>query len=103
MSTEKQRVKAATPRNKAVDDTIARLGSTYFAWVREHEDAATTFRHALHELMRDAGVNFDRVDARVKSWTSLKEKARKTRADGELVYPDPVSYTHLTLPTKRIV
>ena len=89
MSTEKQRIKAATPRNKAVDDTIARLGSTYFAWVREHEDAATTFRHALHELMRDAGVNFDRVDARVKSWTSLKEKARKTRADGELVYPDP--------------
>lgn len=89
MSTAKQRIKAATPRNKAVDDTIARLGSTYFAWVREHEDAATTFRHALHELMRDAGVNFDRVDARVKSWTSLKEKARKTRADGELVYPDP--------------
>ena len=89
MSTEKQRIKAATPRNKAVDDTIARLGSTYFAWVREHEDAATTFRHALHELMRDAGVNFDRVDARVKSWTSLKEKARKTRSDGELVYPDP--------------
>ena len=82
MSTAKQ-------RNKAADDTIARLGSTYFAWVREHEDAATTFRHALHELMRDAGVNFDRVDARVKSWTSLKEKARKTRADGELVYPDP--------------
>ena len=57
MSTEKQRIKAATPRNKTVDDTIARLGSTYFAWVREHEDAATTFRHALHELMRDAGIN----------------------------------------------
>ena len=35
MSTAKQRIKAATPRNKAVDDTIARLGSTYFAWVRE--------------------------------------------------------------------
>jgi len=81
--------KPAKPRNKAMDDTIARLGSTYFAWMREHEDAATTFRHALHELMRDAGINFDRVDARVKSWTSLKEKARKTRDDGEMVYPDP--------------
>mgnify|MGYP002718358582 CR=1 FL=1 len=89
MSTQKHPAKAPKPRNKAVDDTIARLGSTYFAWVREHEDAATTFRHALHELMRDAGVNFDRVDARVKSWTSLKEKARKTRPDGDLVYPDP--------------
>lgn len=84
MSISKQPAK----RNKEADDTIARLGSTYFAWVNAHEDAAMTFRHALHELMRDAGVNFDRVDARVKSWTSLKEKARKTR-DGELLYPDP--------------
>ena len=48
-----------------MDDTIARLGSTYFAWMRGHEDVATTFRHALHELMRDAGINFDRVDARL--------------------------------------
>ncbi len=71
------------------NDTIARLGSTYFAWVNAHPDAATTFRHALHELMRDAGINFDRVDARVKSWNSLKEKARKTHPDGEPVYPDP--------------
>ena len=85
MSTSRHRTK----RNKEADDTIARLGSTYFAWVNEHEDAATTFRHVLHELMRDAGINFDRVDARVKSWTSLKEKARKTRDDGELLYPDP--------------
>ena len=85
MSTSHQPAK----RNKAADDTIARLGSTYFAWVNEHPDAAATFRHALHELMRDAGVQFDRVDARVKSWTSLKEKARKTRADDTLLYHDP--------------
>lgn len=75
--------------SKAANDTIARLGSTYFAWIKDHPDAATTFQHALHELMLDAGINFDRVDVRVKSWPSLKEKARKTRDDGTPVYPDP--------------
>ncbi|WP_175934741.1 GTP pyrophosphokinase family protein [Corynebacterium sp. Marseille-P4321] len=80
---------ARSRRNKEADDTIARLGSTYFAWVDAHPDVSTTLRHMLHELMRDAGVKFDRVDVRVKSWTSLKEKARKTNADGSLVYPDP--------------
>lgn len=74
---------------KVPDATIARLGSTYFAWVRAHEDIAPTFRGALHELMRDAGVNFDRVDVRVKTWPSLKAKARKLRADGSPMYPDP--------------
>lgn len=73
---------------KVPDATIASLGNTYFTWINAHEDAATTFRHALHELMRDAAVNFDRVDARVKTWPSLKEKARKMR-DGTPVYPDP--------------
>ena len=70
------------------DATIARLGSTYFNWLNAHEDPATAFRHALHELMRDAAVNFDRVDVRIKTWPSLKEKARKMR-DGEPVYPEP--------------
>lgn len=74
---------------KVPDATIARLGSTYFAWVRAHEDIAATFRGALHELMRDAGVNFDRVDVRVKTWPSLKAKARKVREDGSPMYPDP--------------
>ena len=74
---------------KVPDATIARLGSTYFAWVRAHEDIAATFRGALHELMRDAGVNFDRVDVRVKTWPSLKAKARKLRKDGSPMYPDP--------------
>ncbi|MCG7277741.1 GTP pyrophosphokinase family protein [Corynebacterium imitans] len=77
-----------SPRQKAHDATIASLGNTYFSWINAHEDAATSFRHALHELMRDAAVNFDRVDARVKTWPSLKEKARKMR-DGKPVYPDP--------------
>ncbi|MCP1386687.1 GTP pyrophosphokinase family protein [Corynebacterium sp. TA-R-1] len=71
------------------DATIARLGSTYFAWLDAHPDIATTFRGALHELMRDAGITFDRVDVRVKTWPSLKAKARKLTADGAPMYPDP--------------
>lgn len=76
-------------RGKVADATIARLGSTYFSWVRSHEDIAATFREALHELMLDAGVNFDRVDVRVKTWPSLKAKARKLNPDGSPMYPDP--------------
>lgn len=75
--------------HKVPDATVARLGSKYFAWVNEHPDAAATFRGALHELMLDAGVNFDRVDVRVKTWPSLKAKARKLRSDGTPMYPDP--------------
>lgn len=70
------------------NDTIARLGSTYFAWVNAHPEAATAFQQALVELLGDAGVNYDRVDVRIKSWPSLKAKARKQR-DGAPVYPDP--------------
>lgn len=74
---------------KVPDATIARLGSTYFAWLNAHEDISEAFRAALHELMLDAGVNFDRVDVRVKSWPSLKAKARKLRPDGTPMYPNP--------------
>lgn len=74
--------------NTKHNDTIAQLGNTYFAWLRQHEGVAEEFRHALHELMIDAGINFDRVDVRIKSWPSLKEKAKKRRG-GKIVYPDP--------------
>ena len=43
-------------KSKVPDATIASLGNTYFSWVNAHEDAATAFRHALHELMRDAAA-----------------------------------------------
>lgn len=74
--------------SKPFDATIARLGSTYYTWVNAHPDAATSFQQAIVELLGDAGVNFDRVDVRVKSWPSLKAKARKMR-EGVPVYPDP--------------
>ena len=76
-------------QKKVSDETISRLGSTYAEWVRANEGVAALFRNALHELMRDAGVNFDRVEVRVKTWPSLKAKARKLGADGEPLYPDP--------------
>ena len=40
--------------NTKHNDTIAQLGNTYFAWLRQHEGVAEEFRHALHELMIDA-------------------------------------------------
>lgn len=75
-------------RAKVPDATIAQLGNTYFAWLNQHQSLTTEVRHSLHELMRDAGINFDRVDVRIKTWPSLKEKARKLR-DGKPLYPDP--------------
>lgn len=70
------------------DAVIARLGSTYFAWLDAHPGIDTAFHQALAELLTDAGVNFDRVDVRIKSWPSMKAKARTVR-DGAPAYPDP--------------
>lgn len=74
---------------KVPDAVIARLGSTYFAWLEAHPDIAPQLQGALRELMLDAGINFDRVDVRVKTWPSLKAKARKLRDDETPAYPDP--------------
>lgn len=78
----------APSAGKVPDAVIARLGSTYFAWTDAHPEAATSFEQVLTELLGDAGVNFDRVEVRIKSWPSLKAKARKIR-DGAPIYPDP--------------
>ncbi|WIM66944.1 GTP pyrophosphokinase family protein [Corynebacterium breve] len=76
------------------DNTIARLGSTYHEWVKAHPDAADDFQKAIEDTLSDAGINYDRVVARVKSWKSLKHKARKTTDKGAPVYPDPWSDIH---------
>ncbi|MDY5786545.1 GTP pyrophosphokinase family protein [Corynebacterium sp.] len=90
MKSERGRRTPADPSRaaKVPDAVIARLGSTYFSWLNAHPDAHTTFEQVLTELLGDAGVNFDRIDVRIKSWPSLKAKARKVR-DGAPVYPDP--------------
>jgi len=70
------------------DAVISRLASAYFAWLDSHPELAPSLEQVLTELLGDAGVNFDRIDVRIKSWPSLKAKARKIR-DGQPVYPDP--------------
>ncbi|KQB86716.1 GTP pyrophosphokinase [Corynebacterium lowii] len=75
-------------------NTIARLGTTYHEWVRSHPEAEERFVDAIEELLSDAGVTYDRVVARIKSWPSLKAKARKRSDDGSPLYPDPWKNIH---------
>lgn len=76
------------------DNTISLLGSRYHEWVRAHPNAEDDFAGDIEDLLSDAGVTFDRVTARIKSWPSLKAKAKKRREDGELAYPDPWNDIH---------
>lgn len=76
------------------DNRISRLGSRYHEWVKAHPEAEEDFAGDVEDLLSDAGVTFDRVTARVKSWPSLKAKAKKRTATGELAYPDPWHDVH---------
>lgn len=76
------------------DNTISLLGTRYHEWVRAHPGAAEDFEGDVEDLLLDAGVTFDRVSARVKSWASLKDKAKKRNPDGTLSYPDPWNDIH---------
>ncbi|AIG64402.1 GTP pyrophosphokinase [Corynebacterium atypicum] len=71
------------------DNPINDLGNRYHAFIQAHPDAAAEFAEAIEDVLTDAGVTFDRVVARVKAWKSLKQKAKRTRADGTPQYPDP--------------
>lgn len=73
---------------------ISLLGSRYHEWVREHPLAAQEFSAAIEDLLNDAGVTFDSVTTRIKTWASLKAKARKRREDDSLAYPDPWKDIH---------
>ncbi|GAB2504040.1 GTP pyrophosphokinase YjbM [Corynebacterium atrinae] len=72
-----------------MSERLSRLGSRYHEWVRQHPNAADDFGDSIEDLLADAGVTYDRVTARVKEWPSMKTKARKRRADGTFLYPDP--------------
>ncbi|WP_257158507.1 GTP pyrophosphokinase [Corynebacterium cystitidis] len=69
--------------------TIAALGATYHEWIAAHPTTAADFARALDDILSDAGVNFDNITSRVKTWNSLQRKASKRRPDGSLMYPDP--------------
>ncbi|MBZ8178119.1 GTP pyrophosphokinase family protein [Corynebacterium poyangense] len=76
------------------DPHIATLGNHYHLWVREHPQAADDIAADVEDLLVDAGVTFDSVTARLKTWPSLKAKAKQTRPDGSLAYPDPWNDIH---------
>lgn len=63
--------------------------ASYNEFRRSYPLAAEDFIDAIEELLADAGVNYDRVTARVKQWRSLKMKAMKKTATGEFLYQDP--------------
>ena len=76
------------------ESPISKLSNQYHEWVRVHPRAARDFRDAIEDLLNDAGVIFDRVAARVKNWPSLKAKAKKRNANGDVVYPHPWDDIH---------
>lgn len=73
---------------------IKALGSAYREFCRQHPEADRDFREAIEEVLTDAGVTFDRVACRIKSWPSLKQKARRSRPDGTPQYPKPWQDIH---------
>lgn len=68
---------------------IATLGATYHEWLRANPSLVSDFRGVIEEILVDAGVSFDRVAARVKTWRSLKSKAMQRLDDGSFRYPSP--------------
>lgn len=74
----------------AEDREVTRaLQSKYDSWATRHPTAAQDFVDAIKEILSDAGLAFDNVTARVKSFRSLRQKALRREADGSYVYPDP--------------
>lgn len=76
------------------ESPMSRLSNQYHSWVRTHPTAAQDFRDGIEDLLNDAGIIFDRVATRVKQWPSLKAKAKKRTASGELMYPAPWEDIH---------
>ncbi|MCZ9308352.1 GTP pyrophosphokinase [Corynebacterium uberis] len=76
------------------DNPVAQLGNDYHRWITTHPHASADFVAAIEELLSDAGVTYDRIVARVKTWPSLKAKAYKRDATGSPVYPDPWQNIH---------
>ncbi len=76
------------------DATIRALGATYHKFLRSHPDAKQTLVEVFEDLFSDAGITFDRVTARIKTWASLKSKAERLTATGAPEYPDPWHSIH---------
>lgn len=68
---------------------LRELHARYDEWTAAHPRAMDDFAGAIGELLSDAGLAFDSVTARVKTWRSLRIKAMRRSAGGEFSYPDP--------------
>lgn len=82
-----------TPHPEATPELSA-LSSRYHRWVAEHPTIAQDVAVDVEDLLLDAGVTFDSVNARVKTWPSFTAKAQLRHDDGSLVYPNPWEDIH---------
>ena len=73
---------------------LRELHARYDDWTAAHPRAKEDFAGAIGELLSDAGLAFDNVTARVKTWRSLRIKAMRRAEGGEFAYPDPWSDVH---------
>ena len=73
---------------------LRELHARYDEWTARHPRAADDFASAIRELLSDAGLAFDSVTARVKTWRSLRIKAMRRGDDGEFAYPEPWTDIH---------
>lgn len=72
---------------------VRELHALYDGWTAAHPRAREDFAGAIGELLSDAGLAFDSVTARVKTWRSLRIKAMRKR-DGAWAYPEPWTDIH---------
>ncbi|AZA12984.1 GTP pyrophosphokinase family protein [Corynebacterium choanae] len=68
---------------------IATLANLYHEWIRAHPSAREDFTDTIEDVLVDAGVTYDRVTCRVKTWRSLRTKAKAVDAQGLPMYTDP--------------
>lgn len=73
---------------------LEQLHAFYQSFQSQHPNVHRDFREAIEDVLSDVGLTFDRVSVRLKSWPSLRTKARKRNKDGSLVYPDPIHDIH---------
>lgn len=73
---------------------LAELHQALRAFNAAHPQAAEEFVDAVEDVLSDAGLTYDHVAARVKTWASLRAKAGQRRRDGSLVYPEPWTDVH---------
>jgi len=68
---------------------LDKLEREYDAFVAGHPTLESDIRFALEDSVSDAGIAYDRVDTRIKSWRSFAAKATKYDDKGNLLYAEP--------------